>query len=477
MAAITISDVQRYALDRDDDLWLITATTASIAAAGGHIQAADIGVTSILDVLSVNELTGPSAATATASTATVTFADAGSADDTITIDGIIYTLKASPSAGYEVDVGADKTTTGANLAAAINRTGTPGTEYGAPTLQHPAVSAAAALGVVTLTARVPGDQGDNITLAASAATVSGALFTGGAVTRDFATGTITLGDAGSADETFTIEGVAYTLKATPAAAYEVDIAATAALTAANLAAAINRSGTPSATTYDAGTTAHPAVSASVSGAIVTLTARNPGSAGNDITMAASGTVTLSGSKLSGAAGAGRAANGTVQLDDAGSAAETFTIAGIVYTLAATPSAAYEVDIAASAALTAANLTAAINRSGTPGATTYHAGTAAHPLVKASLSGAVITVTALTEGTAGNSLGLAATGTVTLSGATLTDGVEPNFLEAGLAGSSGAVALPNSQTDSTAEANAGDIFVKHGSPNNQALRVAVLANRS
>jgi hypothetical protein len=96
-----------------------------------------------------------------------------------------------------------------------------------------------------------------------------------------ATGVLTFSGTGSGDETVVIGGVTYTLKADPSAAYEVDIGADAAGSAANLAAAINASGT-AGTTYGSGTLAHPEVTASVDGAAVTVTARNPGAAANFI---------------------------------------------------------------------------------------------------------------------------------------------------------------------------------------------------
>lgn len=94
-----------------------------------------------------------------------------------------------------------------------------------------------------------------------------------------ASGVITFTDTGQADDTVVIGSVTYTLKAAPDAAYEVDIGASAADTAANLAAAINASGT-AGTTYGEDTVAHPAVRASVDGAAVTVTSVEAGANGN-----------------------------------------------------------------------------------------------------------------------------------------------------------------------------------------------------
>lgn len=87
---------------------------------------------------------------------------------------------------------------------------------------------------------------------------------------------------GTADDTITVEGVVYTLKAAAVAAGHVAIGASAALTAAAFAAAING---------DVNNDAHPDVSATVAAADVTLTARQKGSIGNQIAVAEAGTGT------------------------------------------------------------------------------------------------------------------------------------------------------------------------------------------
>lgn len=116
-----------------------------------------------------------------------------------------------------------------------------------------------------------------------------------------ASGAITFSDVGNADDEIVIGDVTYVLKAEPSEAYEVDIGGTAAATAANLAAAINASGNDSGE-YGDDTEAHPEVTASVNSAVVTITARQVGSAGNDIpttetsTEAAFAATTLSGGR-------------------------------------------------------------------------------------------------------------------------------------------------------------------------------------
>lgn len=99
---------------------------------------------------------------AAAATGTLTFSGVGTANDTITIGGVVYKLVASPAAANDVKIGADVTASAANLVAAITGAAGAGTLYGAGTLQHPDVSATSALGVVTLTARTTGDNGNEV---------------------------------------------------------------------------------------------------------------------------------------------------------------------------------------------------------------------------------------------------------------------------------------------------------------------------
>lgn len=98
------------------------------------------------------------------------------------------------------------------------------------------------------------------------------------VTFKRATTIITLTGIGVADETVNIGDKTYTMKASPAAAYEVHIGTNATTHAANLAAAINVDGT-GATDGNYGALhveVNPYVSATSSAGVVTLTARNAG---------------------------------------------------------------------------------------------------------------------------------------------------------------------------------------------------------
>ncbi len=92
------------------------------------------------------------------------------ATDEVTIGNIKYIYIATPAAAYDVDVGADITTSVANLVLAINATG-PGvatTYYETGTLANPMMYAAtAATDQILLTAHIPGTVGNGIYLLSS----------------------------------------------------------------------------------------------------------------------------------------------------------------------------------------------------------------------------------------------------------------------------------------------------------------------
>lgn len=99
-------------------------------------------------------------------------------------------------------------------------------------------------------------------------------FTGGNVTTN---DTVAIGD------------ITYTFKATPAAAYDIDVGTDLDTSITNLAAAINASGTAGLTSYYTGTLVNPYVSATAdtSGDTLGLTARWPGAWVNGIRLASS----------------------------------------------------------------------------------------------------------------------------------------------------------------------------------------------
>lgn len=116
------------------------------------------------------------------------------------------------------------------------------------------------------------------------------------------------------------------------------------------------------------------------------------------------------------------ATGTVTFSGTGAAGNTVTIGTTVYTLRATTvTDPYDVLIGATASDTAANLRAAVN-AGAGAGTVYGTGTIANPSASAAGSAAVVNLSALTAGTAGNSVALVRVGAdIAVSGATLTGG--------------------------------------------------------
>ena len=119
-----------------------------------------------------------------------------------------------------------------------------------------------------------------------------------------------------------------------------------------------------------------------------------------------------------------AATGTVTFSVAvASAAETVTIGGRVYTFrAAVDEIADEVLAGSTFTESAENLVAAINATAAGSGTTFGSLTTQNTDVRATLSGAVITLHALDAGDEGNGIALAKSGTnIAVSGATLSGG--------------------------------------------------------
>jgi hypothetical protein len=80
----------------------------------------------------------------TAPTTTLTSTGTAGNNETVTVGNRTYTFKtALTGAANEVLIGADAAASIQNLKDAINRTGTPGTQYSAATVRHPDVTAGA----------------------------------------------------------------------------------------------------------------------------------------------------------------------------------------------------------------------------------------------------------------------------------------------------------------------------------------------
>lgn len=104
---------------------------------------------------------------------TVTFATSAPVnDETVTINGVVFTFKTTPAAKNDMAIPASINAAATALAAAVNDT-----DSGVSSL----VYATAAAGVVTLTARDIGTTANSVTLATTGSniTVSGATLTGG----------------------------------------------------------------------------------------------------------------------------------------------------------------------------------------------------------------------------------------------------------------------------------------------------------
>lgn len=114
--------------------------------------------------------------------------------------------------------------------------------------------------------------------------------------EDKATGTITFGGAGAANDTVLINGVTFTAVASGASGNQWNVGGTAAQSAENLAAAINASATDLVNKH---------VTATAASGVVTLTAAIPGHAGNAVTIAegvdAGLVMSVSGPRLTGGA--------------------------------------------------------------------------------------------------------------------------------------------------------------------------------
>lgn len=245
--------------------------------------------------------------------------------------------------------------------------------------------------------------------------ILGATTTGGAQ----ATGTITFSGVPTAGQTVIVNGITFTVAASPATAYEFAPGGTATAAATNLLAKLV-----------AATDAELQVmSFSRSGAVITLTYGSTGTAGNSVTIA--GTYRV-----------GVAATGSVNLT-AGNAADgnTFTINGKTYTFQTSlTNSDGNVLIGGSATASIANLVAAITL-GAGAGTTYAAATTAPSNVTGAVNGTTATVadiTATAVGTAGNSYTLAKSGTnLAVSGATLSGGVAISGSRSGATLSGGA----------------------------------------
>jgi flagellin len=373
----------------------------AVAATGTLTEAAGSAAIAATDTLTPGGVFTESAV----ATATLTAGAAPVNNDTITLNGQVYTFKTTlTGAANEVALGGSETAALTNLASAVNASvGGAGTAYGVGTVANTALKATGSTGTtITLDALVNGVGGNAIAYSSSAANFGAA-------------GDLAGGTAGS---TVTVGGKTYTavaaLSTTPTANEFVATSEAVGLT--NLALAVNQ-GTGAGTDYGLGTTQNANVSAGTSsGTALTFTANTPGTAGNFITGVSSvgsfGTLDFAGGADTGAA-------------PIAAAGDTVSVGGQQYTfvsaLSTTP-VANQVLVAATEAGSLTNLANAVN-GGTGAGATYSSNTVANANATAAATPTTVVFTATTKGLAGNSIATSTTGSGanTFGGSVLTGG--------------------------------------------------------
>lgn len=227
---------------------------------------------------------------------TLTFASAVNAD-TFVVNGVTFTIKTAPVAGVLTDLGVASSNNNQAQAAsaAINAF------FGAT---DGSVTATYSSAVVTVTSATTGTGPNAYTLVggaritASAATLAGGTADSGlSISNTSASGTLTFASAVAAD-TFVVNGVTFTIKA--AADYDSSnlrhslLGSSNRLTAANARTAINRY-------FNAN---NGSVTATVTNAVVTVSAAEGSTAGNAYTLVGGARITASGATLSGGTATG-----------------------------------------------------------------------------------------------------------------------------------------------------------------------------
>jgi hypothetical protein len=230
--------------------------------------------------------------------------------DTVTIGSIVYRFKDTMLAAYDVKRGADAATSLDNLKAAINASGTPGTEYFAGTLIHPDVTATTNTDTTQkVVSKVIGTANNTKATTETSSHLSWADTTLGGGTGTSVTGVAT------ASSTFTINGTSYYFTnqlsetvngVASAVANEILWVTNDATALDNMKLAINGSGTEG-TNYSTGTNANPDVIATTNGNTTqVIEARVFGTLGNSITTTETMTTTAwTGTTLSGGTEASR----------------------------------------------------------------------------------------------------------------------------------------------------------------------------
>ncbi len=231
-------------------------------------------------------------------------------EDTVTIGSVVYRFKNTLALAYDVKIGVDAATTLDNLKAAINASGTPGTEYFAGTLIHPDVTATTNTDTTQkVVSKVIGTANNTKATTKSAATLSWADTTLGGGTGTSVTGVAT------ASSTFVINGTSYYFTnqlsetvngVASAVANEILWVTSDAVALDNMKLAINGTGTEG-TDYSTGTNANTDVIATTNGNTTQIIeAKVFGTLGNTITTTETMTTTAwTGTTLSGGTNASR----------------------------------------------------------------------------------------------------------------------------------------------------------------------------
>jgi flagellin len=326
-----------------------TAATAALTQAAGTAA-----------IAATNSLTGGAFLESAVAAATLTAGAGPANNDTVTLNGQIYTFKtALTGAANEVALGGSETAALANLASAVNASpGGAGTAYGNGTLANTGLKATASTGTsITFNALANGVGGNSLAYSSSGANFGAA-------------GTLAGGTAGS---TVAVGGKTYTFVAALSTTPTVNevVASDEATGLTNLALAVNQ-GAGAGTVYGTGTTQNANVTAgTATGTTLLFTANTAGSAGNFITGAASvgsfGTLDFAGGANTGAA-------------PIAAAGDTVSIGGQQYTfvsaLSTTP-VANQVLVESTEAASLTNLANAVN-GGTGSGATYSSNTITTP---------------------------------------------------------------------------------------------------
>ena len=207
---ITINDLDAEPTE------LSTAAKVKISSA----NAADVGNS----VGAITQVTG-----AVKATGTITFADQPTADDTITINGVAFTFKDADPEGAQILIGEDLAETLQNTIEVLNASEN--------TDVNDAVYTASAT-VLTVTHKLYGTGGNAFTLAASAATRSGATLAGGAN----GVGSIAfISDNLYAGDILNINGTEFTMVASGATGNQINVDTTLSASLDNVVTALNNS--------------------------------------------------------------------------------------------------------------------------------------------------------------------------------------------------------------------------------------------